>query len=327
MVQIPCLNEADDVAAVIRRIPRRIDCGVICYVDVIVIDDGSTDDTSRVARTAGADMVVSLGRNRGLARAFAIGVECALSRGADIVVNLDADGQYAPAEIEALLRPIILNEADVVIGMRDVGNLPHFSRTKRLLQRIGNVAIRRVTRVPLSDATSGFRAMDAEAAAAVSIHTRFSYTIETLILWGDDGFRVVGVPVSASETRSSRLFRSNRDYLMRTAKTLIQAYWIYRPRSVMTVLALVCFLPGVIVIARFLTKIIDGSGQGHIQSLILGSALVLLALQFFIGGFIAHLVATNRLLLLRVDRRLKQGLDHDRGIRGTTVSQEESRLL
>ena len=327
MVQIPCLNEAEHVAAVIQRIPRRIDCGVICYVDVIVIDDGSTDDTSRLARAAGADMVVSLGRNRGLARAFAIGVECALSRGADIVVNLDADGQYAPEEIEALLRPIIFNEADVVIGMRDVGSLTHFSLVKRFLQRIGNVAMRRITRIPLSDATSGFRAMDAEAAAAVSIHTRFSYTVETLILWGDEGYRVIGIPVSASETRESRLFRSNRDYLFRTVKTLIQAYWIYRPRSVMTFLAIVCLLPGVIVIARFLTKVIDGSGQGHIQSLILGSALVLMALQFFIGGFIAHLVATNRLLLLRVDRRLKQGLDHGRKSRGDYAGKDTSSLL
>ena len=243
------------------------------------------------------------------------------------MVNLDADGQYAPEEIEALLRPIIFNEADVVIGMRDVGSLTHFSLVKRFLQRIGNVAMRRITRIPLSDATSGFRAMDAEAAAAVSIHTRFSYTIETLILWGDEGYRVIGIPVSASETRESRLFRSNRDYLFRTVKTLIQAYWIYRPRSVMTFLAIVCFLPGVIVIARFLTKVIDGSGQGHIQSLILGSALVLMALQFFIGGFIAHLVATNRLLLLRVDRRLKQGLDHGRESRGDRAGKDSSGLL
>jgi glycosyltransferase involved in cell wall biosynthesis len=305
VIQIPCLNEEDNIATVIRSIPRQL-TGV-AFVEVLVIDDGSTDKSVMLAEEAGADRIVSLRRNQGLANAFLTGLETSIEMGADVIVNLDADGQYETADIQALLDPILENTADVTIGCRDMSSMEHFTGSKRTLQRLGSAGVRQLTGLKVQDATSGFRAIHRSAALEVVLYTTFTYTIETLILWSDAGFRVLSVPIRAYEVeRPSRLFGSKRQYIWRTIRTIGQAYWVYRPQAIMGTLGALLMLPGLFFIGRFLYAYSQGNGDGNVQSLVLASLLIVVGIQFLIAGLIAHLISTNRLLLLRTDKRLHQ---------------------
>ena len=296
LVQIPCLNEAETLGAVVAGVPRTL-AGVE-RVEVLVVDDGSTDETVRVAREAGVEHVVRHRRNRGLAAAFRTGLDACLNCGADIIVNTDGDHQYCGADIPALIGPILRGEADLVIGDRQTWSVPHFSRPKKWLQAAGSWLVRRLSGTSVPDAVSGFRAFSREAALQINVVSSFSYTIETLIQAGEKRLRVASVPVRVNgRTRPSRLFKSTAGFLARSLLTMVRTYAMYEPLRVFGCLSVMLVLAGAAPVARFLYLWSTGQGAGHVQSLVLGGALCVMGLLALLAGVLADLIAVNRQLI------------------------------
>lgn len=296
VIQIPAWNEAESLPRVLAELPRQVPG--FESVETLVVDDGSTDGTSDAARAAGA-ATVRLPIHRGLARAFTLGTETALRRGADVIVNTDADGQYDPAAIPALVAPILAGEADIVLGDRGVATLAHFSLAKRWLQRLGAWAVRVLSGIPLADATTGLRAFSRAAAARLNCYTTFTYTLETLIQAGQAGLAVRSVPVATRPSpRPSRLFRSNLGYVAISLATLVRLVFIYRPLRALLTLAAGCWAVAAVLAARFGYYYFTGiSPAGHVQSLIAAAVLALTGMQLAVLAVLADLTAVNRRLL------------------------------
>lgn len=305
VVMIPALNEAASLPALIPRIPSNLP--PFRQVEVLVVDDGSADATAQVAAKLGAQ-VFRLPVHRGLAAAFSAGLTQALARGADVIVNLDADGQYDPEEIGKLVAPILAGEADMVLGDRGVGSLAHFSPTKRLLQRLGAWAVRKISGLPVTDATTGFRAFSRRCAAHLTCFTTFTYTLESLIQAGISGMAVTWVPVTARPVgRPSRLFRSNWRYVFVSLATMLRLVLLYRPLRVLLLLAALLGSIGLALFARFGYYYLSGhSPAGHVQSLILGAVLLIASFQLALLAILADLVAVNRRLLDEIRARLRE---------------------
>lgn len=320
LIQIPCYNEADTLPATVADLPRRI-AGVDC-IEYLVIDDGSTDGTADVARAAGVHHIVRFPANRGLAYAFAAGLEACLLNQADIIVNTDADNQYVGEEIERLLEPILEGRADIVVGDRQVANVPSFSPLKRSLQRLGSWVISRAAGAEIPDAASGFRALTREAALRTLVLSRYSYTLETLIQAGAQKMTVEYVPVRTNApVRPSRLMHHLPDYLSNSAVTIVRAYALYRPLRVFVMAGALAIFAGLLLGLRFLYFYTIGLGNGHVQSLILTAVLLIIGFQTLLIGLVADLVGANRKiveeLLYRV-RRLETGrgaAESDRRVR------------
>ena len=313
VIQIPCLNEGESLANTIARLPRAIDG--VDTIELLIIDDGSSDDTVAVARNCGVDHIISHRRNRGLAQAFRTGVSAALDAGADIIVNTDADGQYEGQDIVALVQPIVAHDADIVIGDRGVANNEHFGPFKRQLQRLGSYVVRRLSRTEVTDAVSGFRAFSRGAAQQFNITTEFSYTTDMLIQAGRKRLAITSVPVRTHPTkRPSRLFTSIPRFIINTGITIARAYTTHNPLRVFFFGgALIAFI-GLIPLVRFLYFYFSGQGDGHIQSLVIGGALLILGTLIAILGILADLVAANRKLVeasLNEIRLLKEKIDTD----------------
>ena len=313
IVQIPCHNEADELPTTLAAIPRRIDG--IDSVEVLVVDDGSTDATAEVARRECADHVIGFVARRGLARAFKAGLNESLRLGADIIVNTDGDNQYEGADIPKLVAPILGGKADIVIGDRDAGSLPHFSFVKRRLQRIGSWAMRRLSGTDVADAPSGFRAYSRETAMQINVVTDFTYTLETLIQAGKRGLAVVNVPIRTNETnRPSRLARSTGHYVAYATAAMARAYAMYEPLRIITIVGFLMILGGVALGARFLyfRWFVEGLGDGNVQSLILAAILSIVGFLMLCVAILADLLATNRRLLEETLYRVrKMELDAD----------------
>jgi len=307
IVQIPCFNEEETLADAIASIPREIPG--VARVEIVVIDDGSTDRTSEVAWSAGADRVRRHPINRGLAAAFQTGLDTCLRLGADVIVNMDADNQYSGADIHRLIAPILAGRADLVIGDRQTATLPHFSRRKRLLQRMGSSIARFLSGLDVPDAVSGFRALSREAALRTTILSSFSYTTEQLIQAGMLRLAVESIPITASATeRRSRLFRSLPQFIGSTAATMVRTYTLAKPLRVYSLLGALLTLAGAAPIVRFLYFFLRGKGEGHVQSLVLGGVLLILGFVTMLVGILAELVASNRRLselILEKVRRLE----------------------
>ncbi|MDA8584999.1 glycosyltransferase family 2 protein [Rhodobacteraceae bacterium] len=296
IVQIPALNEQETLAEAVAAIPREI--AGISTVEIMVIDDGSTDRTVAVAREAGVDHVLRMSSHVGLARAFTAGVEEALSLGADIIVNTDADNQYCADDIPNLIAPILEREAQIVIGARPISEIDDFSPLKKALQKVGSWVVRLASGSDISDAPSGFRAYSRDAAARLCVINTYTYTIETIIQAGRKHIPMVSVPVRVNRvTRPSRLFRSTGEYLRRTAHTILRVFVIYAPlRFFLSIFALFA-IPGILGVSRFLYFYATDGGAGHIQSLVLSGVLLAMATIMFAVGILADLIATNRNLL------------------------------
>ena len=296
VIQIPCLNEASTLPETIAALPRRIEG--IDVIELLVVDDGSTDGTAQVARRWGVQHIVRHRRNRGLAAAFRSGIEAALAAGADIIVNTDADGQYAGEDVAKLVVPILEGQADIVVGDRGVGANLNFSPFKRLLQRIGSSVVQRLARTRVPDAVSGFRAMTREAAQRINITTEFSYTTDMLIQAGHKRLAILSVPVRTNRTtRPSRLFKSIPRFIANTGITMARAYTTYNPLRVFVGGGLICALTGSLPIMRFIAFWAVGEGDGHVQSLLLGGTLLILGVIMAVMGVIADLIAANRKLI------------------------------
>jgi glycosyltransferase involved in cell wall biosynthesis len=296
IVQIPCLNEEETLPQTVADIPRRIPG--VDKVEILIIDDGSTDRTVAVARELGIDHIVRHRIRKGLARAFRTGIDSCLRRGADIIVNTDGDNQYCGADIPKLIAPILEGRADIVVGDRQTHTIPHFSLFKKFLQKMGSRVIRRLSNTTVPDAVSGFRAMSRDAALHLNIVSPFSYTIEMLIQAGRKYMSVESVPIRTNPmTRKSRLFASIPKFLERSLTTMVRMYSMYRPLKVFFAIGLVITLLGTVPVLRFLYFYISGNGAGHIQSLVLGGALLVIGFMAFMIGLIADLISFNRQLV------------------------------
>jgi len=314
IIQIPCFNEAEALPATLAALPRSIPG--IDTIEVLIVDDGSSDGTADVARQNGVAHVIRHRSNRGLAAAFQSGLDAALASGADIIVNTDADGQYAGEDIAELVAPIVAGRADIVIGDRGVGRNEHFHPVKRLLQRLGSSVVRRLSRTKVTDAVSGFRAMSRDAAQRITITTEFSYTTDMLIQGGRKRMAIASVPIRTNRTeRPSRLFRSIPQFIANTMITILRAYATYNPLRTFALIGLIISLAGAVPILRFLWYWVLGDGAGHIQSLVIGGALLILGTLVVIMSLLADLIGTNRKLLeqtLAHVRRLEESGKFDR---------------
>lgn len=308
IVQIPCFNEERTLPATIRDIPRRIEG--IDTIELLVIDDGSRDRTSEVARSLGVEHVLRNKRNLGLARTFRKGLDYCLAAGADIIVNTDADNQYCGADIARLVQPIVEGRVDVVVGDRQTHLIEDFSRTKRVLQRFGSWIVRSFSDVNVPDAVSGFRAISREAAMRLNIVSPFSYTIEMLIQVGKKGMAFTSVPIRTNKkTRDSRLFKSTFRFIERSMTTLVRMYAMYQPLRVFTAMGAMIALIGLIPMLRFLYHFLLEDGTGKIQSLVIGSSLLVIGVLTFFMGLLADLANHNRALIemtLEKVRRLEE---------------------
>jgi glycosyltransferase involved in cell wall biosynthesis len=296
IIQIPCLNEAQNIGQTVQVLPTELTG--IDLIEFLVVDDGSTDNTSAAASQAGVHHVITLPHHMGLAAAFKIGLEFALTQGADIIVNTDADNQYNAEDIELLVEPILNGKADIVVGDRGVGSLESFSYTKRLLQRFGSWTIGQASGIDTPDATSGFRAYTRDAAMRTLVMNDYSYTLETLIQAGARNMAVEFVSVRTNEqVRPSRLMRSIPDYLANSSTIILRAYTMYRPLRVFMGISLIFLAAGLIGSLRFLYFMLIGEGAGHVQSLILSAVLLIVGFQIFLIGLVADLIGFNRKVL------------------------------
>ena len=296
VVQVPCLNEEETLPLVLESIPTQI--AGIDEIIVLIIDDGSTDRTVAVARAHGVTHFVRHARNRGLGRSFHDGVQRALELGADIVVNTDGDNQYPQQSIPELVRPIIEGRADIVIGDRQVDQIEHFSPIKRRLQHFGSEIVNRAGGTDLPDAASGFRAYSRESIMLLNTITRFSYCMETIIQAGIKKLKIVSVPiVTNAKTRESRLFKSMRQHVFNSAGAIIRAYIMYKPYVIFTWLTIFFGVLGIIPFARFAVLQFTKHPGSHLQSLLVGAILLLMAFMSVIVGIISDLIRTNRLLI------------------------------
>lgn len=305
VIQIPCYNEEATLALTISELPKKIDG--IDKIQVLVIDDGSTDNTLEVARQNGVKDFVILPNNLGLAKAFFAGLSKALELGADIIVNTDADNQYCASDIQKLVRPIIEARADIVIGARPIENIKHFSFVKKVLQKLGSWVMRLVSSTKIADATSGFRAFSRDAALQINVFDNYTYTLETIIQAKAKGLEIISVPVRVNpELRKSKLIKNTFDYIKRSTFTMMRMFIVYRPFRFFALIGLLFLIPGILLGVRFLYFYLNHAGTGHVQSLILAAVLIITGVQIGLIAVLADLLSINRKLLEDIQTRLKK---------------------
>jgi glycosyltransferase involved in cell wall biosynthesis len=299
VIQIPCYNEETSLPITLAELPRSLPG--FDRVEWLVVDDGSTDRTAQVARQHGVDHIIRLTRHVGLGAAFMGGLDACLACGADVIVNTDADNQYRGADIAVLVQPIIAGTADVVVGTRPINDIPHFSFSKKLMQRMGSAVVRIVSGTRVVDAVSGFRAYSRRAALGTTVFNEYTYTLETLIQAGRNGLAVVSVPIRTNPMlRPSRLIRGTMSYLLISAVTLVRTLVVYYPFRFFASFGTVFFGAGLLVGLRFLYLFAAGRGQGHVQSLILSAILIVVGSLLFVLAVVSDLMAVNRMILERI---------------------------
>ena len=305
IIQIPCFNEAQSLPVTLAALPREVPgCDV---VEWLVIDDGSSDGTAQVARDGGVDHVVRHAVNRGLATTFMTGLDACIARGADIIVNTDADNQYDARDIATIVQPILEGRCEFVVGARPIGDTEHFSFVKKFLQKLGSAVVRMASGTRVADAPSGFRALTRDVAMRLNVFDSYTYTLETLIQAGRSNIRVVSVPIRTNpDLRPSRLMRSMGGYVARSLWTIVRIFATYRPMMFFWLLSWAFGMVGLVAGLRYMILRWEGYGAGHIQSVILAAACITACLSLFMLGFLADLMSTNRRLLEKIDARLRR---------------------
>jgi glycosyltransferase involved in cell wall biosynthesis len=305
IIQIPCLNEEETLPVTLADLPRELPG--FNTVEWLVIDDGSTDRTIEVAREHGVDHVVRLTNNKGLASGFQAGLDAALKLGADVIVNTDADNQYYGPDIAKLVAPIVAGNADMVVGDREVMTIEHFSPAKKSLQRLGSWVVRQASQTSVPDTTSGFRAYNREAALAMQVVSKFTYTLETIIQAGKMTVAIDHVPVRTNaKLRESRLFPSMWTYIRRNGLSIFRIYAMYEPLRVFMMAALLIGVIAAVVWGRFFYFWFQGDGGGHVQSLILGAMLFNAAMLLAALGVLGDLLSSQRITLQRIFERVRR---------------------
>ena len=305
IIQIPCYNEEKTLKETYNDLPKYIEG--IDEIEYLIINDGSKDKTVEVARNLGFHHIVSFKQNKGLAKGFMAGIDACLHLGADIIVNTDADNQYCGADIEKLVRPILEEKADMVIGERPIDETEHLSWQKKKFQHIGSWVVRLASNTKIPDAPSGFRAYSREAALRMNVVNEYTYTLETIIQAGHNKIAMMSVPIRTNpETRKSRLFKSMWAYIKRSSSVIVRSFMMYKPLKFFGTLGTVIFLLGAAIGIRFLIYYLSGTGDGHIQSLILAAVLILMGVQTFIIGLQADIIAANRKILEDIQYRVRK---------------------
>ncbi len=305
IIQIPCLNEEESLPKTLAALPKHIDG--IDAIEVLVIDDGSTDKTSEIAKANGVDHVIRLTKRKGLARAFHTGLDACLKRGADIIVNTDADGQYKGEDITRLVKPILDGKADIVIGNRDIENIKQFSWLKKRLQRIGTAVVRQLAGSKIQDATTGFRAYNKEAALRLNIISDYTYTLESIIQAEHKALAIENITININDVkRPSRLFKNIPEYIKRSIVTIIRVYAMYNPLRLFLTFGTIFLFSGFLIGCRFLYFYLLGEGGGKIQSLILAAALLIIGFQLLVVGLVSDLISANRRLMEEALLRIKK---------------------
>ena len=305
IIQIPCYNEAETLEIALNDLPKQIEG--IDEIEYLIINDGSKDNTVEVAKNWGVHYVVSFTRNKGLAKGFMAGIEACLRYGADIIVNTDADNQYCGEDIEKLVRPIINGETDIVIGERPIDQTEHFSPLKKKLQHFGSWVVRKASKSDIPDAPSGFRAYSRDAAMRLNVTNEYTYTLETIVQAGREKIPMMSVPIRTNaELRPSRLFSSMFGYVKKSMLTIVRAFIMYKPLKFFTILGSIPFFAGFGIGIRFLVYMYMGRSDGHVQSLILASTLLMLGFMTYVVGLQADTIAANRKILEDVQYHVKK---------------------
>ncbi|MDA3896626.1 MAG: glycosyltransferase family 2 protein [Desulfobacteraceae bacterium] len=305
IVQIPCYNEEKTLPQTVKDIPRNIPG--IDHVEILVIDDGSSDRTVEVARELGVDHIVRNKQNKGLAFSFIAGLEASLRLGADIIVNTDGDNQYMGKDIPKLIAPVVEGKADIVIGDRKTDSIAHFSFMKKRLQNLGSWVVRRLSDTSIPDAVSGFRAFSRDAAMQLNIVSEYSYTVETVIQAGKKKLNIMSIPVGTNpKTRESRLAKSIPKFIFNQLNTMIRMYTMFKPLKAFFFLGSFCILCALIPSVRFLYFYLSGEGAGHIQSLIFASIFFIIGFQVLIVGLLGDVISFNRKLIEETLLRIKR---------------------
>ncbi|MEW5894784.1 MAG: glycosyltransferase family 2 protein [Candidatus Omnitrophota bacterium] len=305
IIQIPCLNEAETLPKTLADLPKHIPG--IDQIEILVIDDGSSDNTSEIARQNGVQHIVRLTKRKGLAYVFQVGLDASLKHGADIIVNTDADGQYKGEDIPRLVQPIVEGKADIVIGNRDIDNIKQFSWIKKRLQWLGSAVVRQLAGSKIPDATTGFRAYNREAALRLNIISTYTYTVESIIQAEYKNLAIENITVHTNHVeRPSRLFKSIPEYIQRSLLTMIRVWMMFNPLRLFINLGVICLGIGGLIIWRFLMFYWAGAGGGHIQSLIVAAIFCIAGIQLLVMGLIADLIAANRRLIEDLLLRIKK---------------------
>lgn len=305
IIQIPCYNEEKTLGTTLLALPRQLPG--IEQVEWLVIDDGSRDRTLDVAKAHGVHHIISFPTNQGLAKGFMAGIEAALRADADIIVNTDADNQYCAEDIPALIQPILLGQADIVIGARPIRQTRHFSPTKKTLQNFGSWVVRLASNTTIPDAPSGFRAFSREAAMRLNVFNEYTYTLETIIQAGQKGMAITSVPIRTNpDLRPSRLVKSTSTYVWRSLWTILRIFMVYRPLRFFLFLGSIPFGSGFLLGLRWMYYFFSGSERTRIPSLILAAILTLIGFQVWVFGLVAELMAVNRKLLEEIQLRLRR---------------------
>ena len=311
-VVIPALNEATTIGEVVASVPRRIP--QVREVEVIVVDDGSSDGTAIVALAAGADHVERHRSNRGLVAAYRNGMNAALASGADVVVHLDGDGQHDPRYIPRLVAPIIFGEADVVVGVRPLAEATEISEVRRRGNQVGSWVFRRVMKMPISDATSGYRAFSREAVLRLNVISEYTHTLETLIRSARMRLAVteVVVPAHPRSNGESRMTRSVTRYVGHAGGQAFRTMLHTNPltafgRAAIAMLAISAVLTGWFLLGY-------QSGGMHLPALLAAVMTFVLAVGLFVSGLIADGVSTSHRMLEEVLYHMKR-VEHDQSAR------------
>lgn len=309
IIQIPCYNEAETLEIALNYLPKHIEG--IDKIEYLIINDGSSDNTVEVAKNWGVNYIVNFKQNKGLAKGFMAGIDACLRNGADIIVNTDADNQYAGSDIEKLVRPILEGKSDIVVGERPIDCTEHFSPLKKKLQHLGSWVVRKASKTDIPDAPSGFRAYSRDAALRINVINEYTYTLETIVQAGRDKMAITSVPISTNEElRPSRLFNSMFVYVKKSMLTIIRTFMMYKPLKFFTIIGSIAILIGTLIGVRFIIYMLSGSGYGHTQSLILASIMIIIGVQSIMLGLQGDIISANRKILEDIQYRVRK-LDYE----------------